>query len=83
MGKPIFCTGIARLFGGGLEAAKQLREPVEEGDRAEPLAVVNGWVAADDLASLDIAGDAALGCGDDAIAYGAVAGDADLSGEYD
>jgi hypothetical protein len=45
------------------------------------LAVVDSRVSADDFAGFDIAGDAALGCGDGSVAYGAVTGYPDLSGE--
>ncbi len=67
----------------GLEAAQQLGQAVDQRDGAEPLAVVDGGIAADDLAGLDVAGDSRLRGGDGSVAYGAVAGDADLSGEDD
>ena len=67
----------------GLEASKEFGKAVEEGDGAEPLAIIDGGIAADDLAGCDVAGDAALGGGDGAVADGAVAGDADLAGKDD
>ena len=63
--------------------AEQFGKAIDEGDGAEPLAVVDGGVAADDFAGCDVAGDAALGGGDGSVAYGAVAGYADLAGEDD
>ena len=47
------------------------------------MAIIDGGITADDLAGFDVAGDAALGGGYGAVAYGAVTGDADLTGKND
>jgi hypothetical protein len=47
------------------------------------LAIVDGGVAADDFARVDVAWDTALGGGDNAIADGAMAGDPDLTSQND
>ena len=56
---------------------------MEGGYGAEPLAVVDGGVAADGFTGGDVVGDAGLGRGDRAVAHSAVAGHADLTGEDD
>jgi len=76
-----FVEGL--LLGATLEVADEFGEFVEEGYRTEPLAIVNGGVAADRLARGDVVGDAGLGGGDDSVAYGEMAGYADLAGEDD
>ncbi len=52
---------------------------MDQGNGAKPLAIVDGGVAADDFARVDVAWDTALGGGDNAIADGAMAGDPDLT----
>jgi len=47
------------------------------------LTIIDGWVAADDLARIDIARDAALSSGDGSVSYGAMAGNANLASEDD
>jgi hypothetical protein len=67
----------------GFKTAKKFGEAIDEGYGTKPLAVVDGWVAADNFASIDIAGNSALGSGYGPVAYGAVTGDADLTGKDD
>jgi len=66
-----------------LDLPKDLRKALEAGNGPQPVAIVDGWVAADDLAGSDIAGDSGLGGRDGAIADAAVPGDADLAGKND
>jgi hypothetical protein len=67
----------------GLQVPEEFGETIDESYGAKPLAIVDGGVAADDLASFDITGDTALCCSYGTVAYGAVTGDADLAGEDD
>src|SRR5215813_7882474 len=69
------------LFQGGLEAAEELRKPVDERNGAEPLPVVDRWIAADDLARLDVTWNTALRSSDYTVADGAMSGNADLACE--
>ena len=79
----LFLWGMTRLLCGGLEAAEEFRKAVDESYRAEPLAVIDRRVAADDFAGLHVPGDTALGGGDGAVTHSAVASDTDLPGQYD
>ena len=65
------------------KTAKKLWKAINEGHRAKPLTVIDGWVAADYLAGFNIAGNATLSCGYGSIAYSAVTSDANLPGEDD
>src|SRR5580692_2211060 len=63
------------------QIADEVGEAVEDGDGAQPLAVVDGRIAADRRTGGDVVGDSALRGGDGSVADGAVAGDTDLAGE--
>lgn len=65
------------------EGAEEFGEAVEERYGAEPLAVVDGGVAAYSLAGWDIVGNTGLSGGDGSVADSAVAGDAYLTGQDD
>ena len=66
-----------------IEALEQLREALEDGDGAEPDAVVESGRAGDHFAGRNVVGDGRLRGENDAVADHAVAGDADLTGEND
>jgi len=74
--------GVELFFEMG-EALEHLGELLEDGDGAEPEAVIEAGGAGDHFAGGDVVGDGGLGGEDDAVADRAVAGDADLSGEDD
>src|ERR1019366_10014626 len=65
------------------EVTDQVGETVEDGDGAEPFAIVDGRVTADGCAGRDVTGDSGLRGGDGSVADGAMAGDSNLAGEDD
>lgn len=76
-----FVWNSHNLFPQRLEIAEQFWEAIDEGHGTEPLAIVDGRVAADNLAGSDIIRYSALRGGDGSVADGAVTGNAYLSGE--
>ena len=75
-------TPLDKLFE-AVEALEQLGQALEDGDGAQPDAVVEAGRAGDHFAGRDVVRDGRLRGEDDAVADGAVAGDADLAGEDD
>ena len=92
LGGHAFCLGAAGglgadCFGASLfeavEALEQLGKALEDGDGAQPDAIVEAGRAGDHFAGRDVVRDGGLRGEDDAVADGAMAGDADLAGEND
>ena len=66
-----------------VEALEQLGQALKDGDGAEPDAIVEAGRAGDHFAGRNVVRDGRLRGEDDAVADGAMAGDADLAGEDD
>ena len=81
--KSLFSYGFTRLLRLGLQASEQFRQAVDQSNCAEPLAIVDGGVAADDGSRSDVGRDAGLGGRYRAVAYRQVAGNANLPCEDD
>src|SRR5208282_3014755 len=60
---------------------RHLRQFVKDGNGAQPLAVLHGWIAADGGARGDISGNSGLGRGNRTVPDGEMTGNTDLSGE--
>ena len=74
---------LFRGFGGALQVANEFGKFVEAGGGFEPVGVVDGGGARDDLAGGYVAADAGLSGDDDAVADGVVSGRGGLTGEDD
>src|SRR5262249_55672053 len=64
------------------DGASEFRQAVINRNAAQPLLVLDGGISADKLAVFYVVGNAALRGGNDAIADAAMAGHANLAGEY-